>query len=170
MESSTPPCPPPVRPTVGWPSVAIETEGHRISFRLPPALRLREREPRSSSRSVGSGGPYLLDLWQAATDRGTRFLAIWAYNRPGFPAGDHPPEHRPERHDWATCVERIAGRDVHIATWRTTLQDGPTIYSTAAHWVLGDGVWIQLAADAHYQEEQEETLALLRTLSIEPLR
>ena len=117
--------------------------------------------------SKPSAPPGLLP--QQTTDHGTRFLAIWSYDRAGFATPQHPPELHPERHEGAACVERIAERDVHVVTWRTTFREASTNYSVPAHWVLRNGVWIQLAADVFSRAEQEEALALLHTLSIEPL-
>lgn len=170
METSAPPCPSPVRSTAAWPEAMLEAEGHRIVFRFPPSLQPRERWKRPPSYAVVSHGPYLLASFcseQAA--HGGHHLSLWVYDRPGFPTMAYPSERQPRQHEWATCEDRIAGVDVTIATWRSTMIDAPTSYHVAAYWEPSAGIWVRLAAEAPSRLEQEELIVALRTMEVEAL-
>lgn len=160
------PCSIPVISTESWTEATMETEGLRLVMRIPPDFRVLQ-DWRSSLGEVARQGMKLIESWRAKSPFGVRFISLWRDDRPSFPSWNHQSELRPERIEFSKCVERIAEVDVSIATWVVKMEEAPPAYDVAAHWSLGHSFWATLGAECFGPSEQEEILAMLRTLRIE---
>lgn len=136
------------------------------AFRLPPWL---EPVPDSPRDVGGKQPPYLLLLCGSPIPQGRAhdpavWLAAWLKTTTGYASVAYPPERRARVAERSTCVARLQGVDVNIATWRTFTIDAPPSYDVAAFWAVGDGRWIHLLAHAPTREKQDDVLAALRSL------